>query len=149
MTFRPADADLDPPRDAYFHGTKASLKPGDVLLPRKEHGCEPTDAPLVPGGERLPASDEYVYVTRRYLLAWAYAHMSGASGDPVVLLVDPQGEIEPDPESSDHMHAYRCQSARVRVVDDLVPISAETAEKAWKEPDHDLPAYVVKPPESG
>lgn len=145
MKFRPADADIDPPRDAYFHGTKAPLKPGDSLVPRKEHGSEPTNAPLVPGGERLPASDEYVYVTRRYLLAWAYAHMSGASGDPVVLVVDPRGEIEPDPESSDYMYAYRCQSARVRAVDDLVPISAETAEKAWKQPDHDLPAYVVKP----
>lgn len=114
MTFRPADADLDPPRDAYFHRTEASLKPGDVLLPRKGHGCEPTDAPLVPRGERLPASDEYVYVTRRYLLARAYAHMSGASGAPVVLVVDPQGEIEPDPELSDHMHVPLTVSPRPR-----------------------------------
>lgn len=134
MTFRPADADIDPPRDGFFHGTKAALKPGDFLLPRKEHGSAPTNAPLVPGGERLAASDEYVYVTRRYLLAWAYAHMSGASGDPVVLVVDPQGEVEPDPESSDHMYAYRCKSARVRAVDDLVPIGAEAAARGWQQP---------------
>lgn len=146
MTFRPADAEIDPPRDG-FHGTKATLKPGDLVLPRGEHGGEPTNAPLVPGGERRPSSDEYVYVTRRYLLAWAYAHMSGASGDPLVLVVDPQGEIEPDPESSDHMYAYRCRSARVRAVDDLVPISAETAEQGWKQPHHDLLTYVVKSPD--
>lgn len=134
MTLRPAGADSDPPRDGFFHGTKAAFMPGDILLPRREHGNAPTDAPLVPGGERLAASDEYVYVTRRYLLAWAYAHMSGGSGDPVVLVVDPQGEVERDPESSDDMHAYRCKSARVLVVDDLVPISAEVAARGWQQP---------------
>jgi hypothetical protein len=41
----------------------------------------------------------------------AYAHKSGGSGDPVVLVVEPQGTIEPDPESYDHSDAYRCVSA--------------------------------------
>ena len=144
MPFTPTDAEVDPPRRAYFHGTKASFKQGDVLLPRKEHGGAPTNAPLTPGGERLLASDEYVYVTRRYLLAWAYAHESGGSGDPVVLWVEPQGAIEPDPESSDHMYAYRCQSARVSLVDDRVAISAEVAREAWQKPADDLSTFVVK-----
>jgi len=132
MPFDPADAEVDPPREAYFHGTKASFKPGDVLLPRTQHGSAPTNAPLTPGGVRRPASDEYVYVTRRHLLAWAYAHKSGASGAPVVLWVERQGTIEPDPEHSAHMHAYRCESARICIVDDRAAISTEVAEKGWK-----------------
>lgn len=143
MPVRPNDDDVDPPRDAWFHGTKAPIKQGETVLPRREHGGAPTNAPLTPGGERFQATDDYVYVTMRYGLACAYAHMSGGSGDPVVLLVEPQGTIEPDPESYDHLYAYRCESARVLAVGE-VPISAEVPEASWKEPAETLTAFVVK-----
>lgn len=147
MPFIPADADIDPPTEYYFHGTKVAFAQGDVLLPRKEHDGAPTNAPLTPGGERHHASDGYVYVTTRLLLAWAYAHASGASGEPVVLKVEPQGPIEPDPEHSAHMYAYRCKSARVLVADDEPAISAEVAERSWKDATFDLnqsPKRVIK-----
>jgi len=148
MPFTPADAKADPPTEYYFHGTKASFTEGDVLRPRKEHGGAPTTAPLIPGGERHQSSDDYVYVTRRFYLAWAYAHASGGHGEPMVLNVEPQGSIERDPEHSDHMYAYRCESARVLFVDDKVAIGAEEAERSWKEappdPTATLTPYVVK-----
>lgn len=145
MPFSPADADIDPPTNYYFHGTRASLTRGDVVLPRKEHGGPPTSGPLIPGGQRLLASDDYVYITRRHKLAWAYAHASGGRGKPIVLIVEPQGTVEPDPEHSTHMHAYRCKSAQVLLVDDTPAISAEVAENNWKrEPTESQPTYVVK-----
>lgn len=113
----------------YWHGTKASLHRGDRLLPRREHGGVPTSGPLVPGGQRLPQSDDWVYITTDRNLAWAYAHCSGGTGNPVVLLVEPVGAIEQDPEHSDYMPVYRCEAATVLVVD---PRPAMTSEQAWQ-----------------
>lgn len=148
MAYRPADVEMDPPRDAYFHGTRGAWEVGQEVVPRRVSGEPPTNAPLVLGAEPHEASENYAYVTRRYLLAWAYAHKSGRSGEPVVLFVRPQGTIEPDPEHSDHMYAYRCDSALVRLVDESVPISAEVAEQAWKlpaaDPAENLRALVVE-----
>lgn len=134
MPLSAADDGVDPPRCAFFHGTKGTFRPGEMLRPRREHGAPPTTAPLTPGGGRLATSDDYVYVTRRYLLAWAYAHKSGGDGEPVVLLVKPEAPVEPDPEHSVGMWAYRCPAARVVAVDDRVPISPEVADRAWKQP---------------
>jgi len=92
----------------YFHGTKAAFKSGDLLRPRREHGGAPTSARTV-DGSRHPDSDDWVHVTTCFSLAWAYAHASGESGDPVVLVVKPRGILEPDPEHSDRMPAYRCE----------------------------------------
>lgn len=138
-------SNLDLPRNAYFHGTRASLKVGDVLTPRSEHGGEPTNAPMIPGAERPLEADDYVYVTRRYGLACAYAHNSQIDGPPVVYLVKPQGEIEPDPECNESEYAFRCASAVVTAVDDSPWVTAEMAEKGWKrEPGTDLGPNVVK-----
>lgn len=83
-------------------------------------------------------------------LAWAYAHYSGGTGGPVVLLVEPQGTIERDPEHADHMPVYRCESARVVVVDPRAAMTAETAWLGWT-PEVDprtVPVKnVVSPPE--
>lgn len=131
MAYRPADANLDPARDAWFHGTRWPCKPGDILLPRALHGASPTSAPLIPGAERLAESDDYVYITRRYGMACAYAHRAGGDSDPVVLLVTPLGPVEPDPESYEHLFSFRCASARVDVVDDDPFFSAEDTD-GWK-----------------
>lgn len=122
----------DPPRSAYFHGTRASLDIGDIVRPRGEHGAEPTNAPIIPGAERPPDADGYVYVTRRYGLACAYAHKSQIDGRPVVYLVKPHGEVEPDPECNESEYAFRCASAVVTAVDDSPRFSAEMAERGWK-----------------
>lgn len=124
-------SDLDPPRKAYFHGTRASLEVGGILRPRGEHGAEPTNAPMIPGAERPADADNYVYVTRRYGLACAYAHKSQIEGPPVVYLVKPQGEIESDPECNESEYAFRCASAVVIAVDDSPWVTAEMAERGW------------------
>ncbi len=124
------------PPTRHWHGTKASLRSGDVLLPRSSHGAAPTTGPLVPSGERLAESDDWVYVTTDRNLAWAYAHYSGGAGEPVVLLVEPCGRIERDPEHSNHMPVYRCRSARVVVVDTLQTVTPEQARQGWKPAEH-------------
>ena len=134
MPSNPAGAGPDPLRlpTRYWHGTKASLQPGDLLLPRREQGGAPTAGPLVPGGERLPQSDDWVYVTTDRNLAWAYAHCSGGAGDAMVLLVEPVGAIEQDPEHSDHMPVYRCEAATVLVLDTRQAMTSEQAQQGWK-----------------
>jgi hypothetical protein len=134
MQSDPVGSDPRPqqPPIRYWHGTKASLSAGDVLLPRREHGGAPTTGPMVPGGERLPESDDWVYVTTDRNLAWAYAHCSGGSGDAVVLLVQPLGAIHHDPEHSDHMPVFRCRAATVQVVDSRQAMTAEQAQRGWK-----------------
>lgn len=124
----------------YFHGTKASLRHGDTVRPRAEHHGAPTNAPTV-DGSRAPDSDNWVHVTTRFTLAWAYAHASGECGDPIVLIVEPGGVLETDPEHSDWMQAYRCESARVLAVDAAPPFSAEEAAKHWKPAVEDLNAH--------
>jgi hypothetical protein len=152
MPPNPHDARARPQlsRRHYFHGTKASLKRGDVVVPRNLHGGPPTNAPLTAGGERLPESDEYAYVTTDYYFAWAYAYASGETGEPVVLVVEPRGFIESDPEQSEHMNAYRCHSALVLAVDRKAAFSAEAAEKGWKtatdNPSASLKGFVVRRP---
>lgn len=117
----------------YFHGTKAVLGRGDVLRPRREHGGSPTTAPVTAGAARLPESDEWVYVTTDYYVAWAYAYASGGLGDEKVLVVEPQGSVAPDPEQSDHMNCFRCPSAEVLVIMDLpAPFSKQVARAGWK-----------------
>lgn len=147
VNFRPLDISNDPPRDTWFHGTRGSWGRGDWVVPRSESGrCGPNRAPLVPGGEPHVAAADRVYVTRRFGLAWAYAHMSACEGDPVVLLVNTLGDVEPDPEHTELMYAFTCDRARVSEVDYSVPISAESAETGWRLPVTDyntLPIRVV------
>lgn len=128
----PADDAEETPQYHYFHGTKAPLRRGDMVLPRRIHGGPATNAPLTPGGTRLPESDDYVYVTNDYNFAWACAYESGALGEPVVLVVKPQGNLELDPEHSAHMGAYRCEAALVLAVDNQAPFDAEAAKKGWR-----------------
>jgi hypothetical protein len=132
----------------YFHGTKGSFRRGDIVRPRAEHRGAPTEAPTV-DGSRAPDSDNWVHVTTRFSLAWAYAHASGESGNPIVLVVEPEGVPEIDPEHSDWMQAYRCESARVIAVDAAPPFSPEEAARHWKPAIEDVnasaKAHVVKP----
>lgn len=132
----------------FFHGTKAAFRRGDIIRPRAEHRGAPTKAPTV-DGSRAPDSDNWVHVTTRLSLAWAYAHASGECGDPIVLVVEPQGVLKTDPEHSEWMQAYRCESARVLAVDAAPPFSAEEAARHWKpaveDPNTSARARVVKP----
>lgn len=84
------------------------------------------------GGQRLAASDDFVYLTRNYLHAWAYAQDAGGAGESVVLLVKPEPPVERDPRHSDEMWAYCGSAARVAAVDDTAPIRADVADRNWK-----------------
>ena len=105
-------------------------------MPRAEHGGAPTNAPLTPGGERLLASDEYVYVTRS-TSSLGPTHTSPAGAVAPSASGWAAGTIEPDPEHWDHMYAYRCGIARVSLVDDTLAISAEVAREAGQKPTDD------------
>lgn len=51
-----------------------------------------------------------------------------------MLLVTPAKPVTADPEHSQEMWAFRCAGARVDVVDNEPPISAEAAAAGWKQP---------------
>jgi hypothetical protein len=142
------ETDENRPGPHYFHGTRGTWKRGDRVIPRKVSGEPPSRARLTPGAQPREASENYVYVTLNWNLAWAYAHKAGRPGEPVLLVVHPEGELSPDPESSDAMKAYCCAAAMVLAVDDQPPFSAEDAEKGWKLPISDasekVDTFVVK-----
>ncbi|MBJ7289482.1 NAD(+)--rifampin ADP-ribosyltransferase, partial [Williamsia sp.] len=73
----------------YLHGTRADLAPGDLLLTGHESNYEK--------GRRL----KHVYVTRTLDAAAWGAEMAVGDGPPRIYLVEPQGEIEDDPNVTD------------------------------------------------
>lgn len=117
-----------------YHGTRAGFRGrGGLLLPRGSHGGTGTSAPVNPGREPPSDSDRYVYVTTSKTLAWVYAWHAPGRGRPKVLTVIPLGNLEPDPEHSPAMEAYRCEAAVVERVDLNPEISEEDARQGWVE----------------
>ncbi|WP_404387836.1 hypothetical protein [Humibacillus xanthopallidus] len=115
----------------YWHGTRASLKRGDALLARSVTGTPRTRALMYPGVAPPAESADWVYVTTRHKFAWMHAFYSGADGDPIVLLVEPDETLERDPEYSARMQAFRCRSAQVILVDTTPAITEEEAASGW------------------
>lgn len=117
--------------DVWYHGTRRGFRPGGYLFPRAFHGSIGTTAPLAPGQAAPSDSDQWVYVTRSVDLAWVYAFHGTGRGRPKVLVVRPSGGLEPDPEHSAAMDAWRTQSARVlRVLVEPTMTEAE-AREGW------------------
>lgn len=87
----------------------------------------------MPGVEPHPEADEWVFDTTRLAFAWAYAWRSGGSGPPVVLVVQPSDDLQPDREHSPGMEAYRCSSAQVLLIDHTPLITEAQAEAGWED----------------
>lgn len=115
-----------------YHGTRAGFRGrGGLLMPRARHGGRATGAPVNSGREPLPDAEQCVYLTEHVELAWAYAWAAPGRGKPKVLVVRPLGPIEPDPEHSVEMAAWRCEAAIVEQVLTDPPFGEEEAKAGW------------------
>jgi rifampin ADP-ribosylating transferase len=96
----------------YLHGTRAALRPGDLLTPRQ------------PSNHREDAPLRHVYLTRTLAAAAWGAQLARGDAPPRVYVVEPTGELEDDPNLTDQRfpgnptHSYRTLEP-VRVVREL------------------------------
>ncbi|MEE1774482.1 hypothetical protein PUR34_41505 [Streptomyces sp. JV185] len=111
---------------AYFHGGVPGLKPGDRILPPDNTGTTrrlSTYADEVNGPAHARRTD-IVYLTTDRHVASAYAalHPDGA-----LYRVDPEGEVEPDPDCFEPGLSWQCPAATVvAVVDPVVLFRTKT-----------------------
>jgi Rifampin ADP-ribosyl transferase len=89
-------------RTKYFHGGNRKLHVGDYVLPQSETGVVGMSHPL--------CRKDRVYVTPSIIDAEFYA--SGAA-DPVVYVVIPEGDVEPDPDCNRLGGSFACPRAKV------------------------------------
>lgn len=116
----------------WYHGTRRGFGRGGWVFPRTFHGGAGTQAPLQPGKASPEDTAEHVYITTDEHLAWAYAYAAVGRGRPKVLVVEPHGPVEHDPEHSRDMPAYRCRgTARVVEVLTEAPFTAEESAAGW------------------
>lgn len=73
----------------YFHGTKADLKPGDIIAPGYQSNY----------GERKEA--RYIFLTATLDAAIWGAELAQGDGPERIYLVEPTGAIENDPDLTD------------------------------------------------
>lgn len=119
-------------RPRFFHGTRRHFTQGGYLFPRGDHGAEGTGAPVNPGMESPEDAAQWVFVTEDIDVAWAYAWVAPGRGKPKVLEVEPIGAIEPDPEHSPAMRAWRCEWAKVTRVHKESTITEAEAREGWE-----------------
>lgn len=79
----------DPIVETFYHGTKASLKPGDLIEPGYSSNY----------GKRKKAS--YVYLTATLDAAIWGAELALGEGRGKIYIVEPTGEFEDDPNLTD------------------------------------------------
>lgn len=97
----------------YWHGGQAGLRPGQSILPPRLTGARATLlATARAAGMETPARDDVVYVTTDYAAALLYAVMHPSGG--AVYLVEPRGELRPDPDCSVPGLSYECDRATIR-----------------------------------
>jgi hypothetical protein len=77
----------DPSSRRFYHGTKADLKPGDLIAPGYNSNF----------GKRKKAA--YVYLTATLNAATWGAELSLGEGPGRIYVVEPTGPIEDDPQS--------------------------------------------------
>lgn len=102
-----------PDSGPFFHGTKAELKPGDLLKPRYRSNF----------GARRKAN--YVYLTATLDAATWGAELAVGEGPGRIYRVEPTGPIEDDPNLTDMKfpgnptRSYRTREP-LRVVDEIL-----------------------------
>jgi len=109
------------PSGAYFHGTKADLQVGDFLTPGH------------PSNYRPEHIANHVYMTRVLDGAVLAAEMAAGDGRPRVYVVEPQDEVEDDPNVTDKKfpgnptHSYRSRKP-VKVVGEITDFVGHSPE---------------------
>ncbi|UXA21037.1 NAD(+)--rifampin ADP-ribosyltransferase [Mycobacterium sp. SMC-4] len=97
---------------AYLHGTKADLRVGDFLVPGR------------PSNYEAGRISNHVYMTKVLAGAVLAAEMATGAGRSRVYIVEPQGDIEDDPNVTDKKfpgnptHSYRSREP-VKVVGEI------------------------------
>ena len=86
---KPDSSGATPFAQTYFHGTKAELKPGDLIEPGFNSNY----------GQRKNA--KYIFLTSTLDAAVWGAELSAGEGRERIYLVEPTGEIEDDPDLTD------------------------------------------------
>lgn len=113
----------------YYHGTKASLKPGDLI----EAGFHSNY------GNRKKAS--YVYLTATLEAATWGAELANGEGRGRIYIVEPTGAIEDDPNLTDKKFpgnptkSYRSSKA-IRVVGEVADWKGHSPEQLQTMKDH-------------
>jgi hypothetical protein len=114
-----------------YHGTRRGFGSGGWLFPRDFHHSTGTTAPVNSGHAPAPDASGWVYATESLDLAWAYAYAAVGRGRPKVLVVEPHGRIEPDPEHSADMQAWRFEFGRVTAILTEPTITEIEAYQGW------------------
>jgi hypothetical protein len=86
----------------YFHGGNRKLHVGDYIKPQSETGVVGMSHPL--------CRKDRAYVTTSIVDAQFYA---SAATNPVVYVVVPEGEVEPDPDCTQPGQSFACLKAKV------------------------------------
>ncbi|GGK69748.1 NAD(+)--rifampin ADP-ribosyltransferase [Rufibacter glacialis] len=106
----------------FYHGTKADLKPGDLILPGFNSNY----------GKRKKAA--YVYLTQTMEAAIWGAELALGEGAGKIYLVEPTGPIEDDPNLTDKKYpgnptkSYRTQHP-LRIVGEVTPWQGHSPEQ--------------------
>lgn len=119
----------DPGSTRFYHGTKASLQPGDLIEPGFHSNY----------GKRKKAS--YVYLTATLEAAVWGAELALGEGAGRIYMVEPTGAIEDDPNLTDKKYpgnptkSYRSQSA-LRVAGEFLDWQGHSPEQLKTMKDH-------------
>lgn len=92
----------------YYHGGVPGLKIGDHILPPDETGAVSTARY---GAAGICRTDR-VYITNNYQAACMFA-AGHPSGKGMAYRVEPEGDLEPDPDCKAQGHSYQVVRARI------------------------------------
>lgn len=112
----------DPP--TYYHGGAPGRQRGAYILPPSITGAACT-ADHVAKTDGVARRDR-VYVTTSFNAALLYA---GGHRRGVIYEVEPDGELEPDPDCNEPGLSYQCARARIRKVLKVKPADLDAARR--------------------
>lgn len=113
---------------AYFHGTKADLKPGDLIVPNYGSNYGRTHVP-------------HVYLSSTLDAAIWGAELAAGENRGRIYVVEPTGTLEDDPELTDRKFpgnptkSYRSSEA-VRIIGEVINWAGHSAEQIKTMKDH-------------
>ena len=94
---------------AYYHGGRPGMKPGQLILPSSVTGARS----LADHGASGVCRRDRVYVATQFEAACLYAAMYPSKKAACVYLVEPIGEIEPDPDCNLPGLSFSAEKARI------------------------------------
>jgi hypothetical protein len=114
----------------YFHGGVPGLKPGQLILPPDTTGTEHRLSRIAAehNGPAYSTRTDIVYVTTGRDVARAFAAFYP---DGALYRVEPEGELEPDPDSGIPGLSWQCPAARIAAVVDPVVLFRDRTPERW------------------